>query len=378
MNLLYRILKQDPSNRDGVVTVTSALNIIVNLLIAGVKIIIGTAVASIAIVSEGVNNATDAVTSVLTIVGTKLSTMRPDKKHPFGYGRIEYLTGLIISVLILISGIELLKSSIELIVNPTELAISGVTIAIVAVTAVIKFFMGVYTMRTGRRIESPALTALGLDCRNDSFISVVTIISAIVFLVFHVSVDAYVGVATSVLVLKAGAEVLFETISEILGRPGKKELADKLYREIRSTEGVINAADMMLHNYGPEEYSGSVNIEIDHNRTVGEVYAIIHDLQLRIMHEHNVTMVFGIYAVDNDSPKAVELRRIILEFVRPREHINSIHALYIDEDAKRIYCDFVVDYELRDWEETERQFKDYMKDKYPEYDVELTIETDYV
>jgi len=369
---------KNTDKRESVVMATSGIGIIVNLLIAGVKIVIGAATASIAVLSEGVNNATDAFTSVLAMVGTKLSNKRPDRKHPFGYGRIEYLTSLIIAVLILISGYELLTESFDLIFRPAELKISAMTIVIIAVSAVMKFALGVYTIHTGRRIESSSLVAVGTESRNDSLASIVTIVSALVFLIFDVSIDAYAGIFTSLIILKAGFDVLRDTVSELLGRSGKEDLARQLYTEIRATKGVLNAADMMLHSYGPDAYSGSVNIEIDHALTVGEAYAVIHDLQLRIMHEHAVTMVFGIYAVDNDSEESKVLRRQIAEFVRKTEHIQSYHAVYIDKSANRIYCDFIVDYDLKDWESVRRNFLDTMNSLYPNHSVELTLETEYV
>ena len=136
--------------------------------------------------------------------------------------------------------------------------------------------------------------------------------------------------------------------------------------------------DMMLHNYGPEAWSGSVNVEIDHKKTVGEIYQFLHELQLRIMHEYHVTMVFGVYAVDYDGEYMKELRKTIAGFIRKQEHVKSFHAVYIDQRSDKIYCDFIVDYELKDWEELKKEFEQYMAEKYTGKEVVLTIETEYV
>jgi len=378
MKLICKLLRQDPDSREGIITGTSGLGIIANLLIAVVKISLGLLSSSIAIISEGVNNATDALTSVLTLVGTKLANKKPDKKHPFGYGRIEYLTSLIIAVMILVTGVEMLISSVRLILHPAALDISLIALIAIAVSAVVKFFLGVYTMRMGKKTRSGSLYAVGLECRNDSFISVITIVSAVIFIAFRVSVDAYVGAFMSLVILKSGLDVLKETVTELLGRPGKAELAAELYHEIRTTKGIINAADMMLHNYGPDAYSGSVNVEIDHETTVGEVYQSLHDLQLRIMHEKNVTMVFGIYAVNDDHEETRQLRRTIGSFVKSHDHVVSFHAVYLDSNSSRLYCDLVVDYELRDWDALRQEFLDYIAEHYPQYEVELTVETEFV
>lgn len=378
MRFICRLFRQDPNEREGVITAVSALGIAVNLLIAAAKVVLGLFASSIAIVSEGVNNASDAMTSVLTLVGSRLAGKHPDAKHPFGYGRVEYLTSLVIAGLILFTGIEMLTSSVRLIFEPSELNVSVPALVVVAVSAVIKFFLGVFTVSAGRRSGSGALVGVGLDCRNDSFISVVTILSAVIFIVYGVSVDAYVGVLMSLLVVKAGFDVLRDTVSEILGRPGDAELAAKLYREIRSTPGILGAVDMMLHNYGPDTYSGSVNVEIDHEKTVGEVYDFLHALQLRIMREYNVTLVFGVYAVDGDHEEVRVIRQRIAEFVRTHEHVKSFHAVYLDPASPRLYCDLIVDYELRDWELLRREFTDCMRESFPERELVLTIETEFV
>lgn len=378
MKALYKLFKQDPNSREGIITVTSAMGIIANVVIALAKIIIGTLVSSIAIVIEGANNATDSLSSIMTLIGAKLAKKHPDEKHPFGYGRIEYLSSLVIAGIILFTGIEMLISAVNLIFHPEEMSVSYLSIAIVAGTALIKFFLGLYTIKMGKKADSSALVAVGADCRNDSFASVITIISSLIFILFHISLDAYAGVIISLLIMKAGFDALKETIGDLLGRPGDEELAAKIYKEIRSTDGVIAAVDMMLHNYGPDEWSGSCNLEIDHKKTVGEIYQFLHALQLRIMHEYKVTMVFGIYAVDHDGPLVKELRKNITDFMHAHEHIKSFHAVYIDSETNTIYCDFLVDYKLEDWEAVCSEFEAYMAQKYSDYKVVLTIETEFV
>ena len=378
MKLLYSLFRQDPDSREGVILTTCGLCAIVNILCSVLKIIIGLAVSSIAVVSEGLNNATDAASSLLTIVGTKLAGKHPTEKHPFGYGRVEYLTSLIIAGVILYTGIESFTGAVDGILHPYEMELSFLITGFIAVSAIIKMFLGTYMIREGKRIDSGSLVAVGKECRADCVVSVMTILATLVYLLFDLSLDAYAAVITSLFIIKAGAEVLKDTVSELLGRPGDKALAQELYRVIREEPMVLNAADMMLHNYGPDAYSGSVNIEIDCSKTVEEVYSNIHALQLRIMHEYHVTMVFGIYAVNNDRETLKELRGYIARFVREQEHVRSYHALYIDPKTNDIYCDLVVDYSLRDWDALEEEFRAYMRERYPQNRVEVVIETEYV
>lgn len=378
MKLIYKIFHQNPDRRESIIAVTSGLGIFVNLLLAVLKIALGLLVSSIAIVSEGANNATDALSSVLTLIGTKFAEKRPDEKHPFGYRRIEYLTGLVVALFILVTGIELLISSVKLIFHPEDLDISYLTIAIIAVSALIKYFLGIYTIKMGEKASSPALEGVGIESRNDSFASVITIISSVIFLIFHVSVDAYAGILISALIIKAGYDVLKETLAELIGRPGTRELVDKLYQIIRSTDGVIAASDMILHNYGPNIWSGSVNVEIEHKKTAGEIFKMLHALQLRILREHEVILVFGIYAVDKDDKVVKSIRRDISSFVDEHEYVKSFHAVYLEPDTEKIYCDMIVDYRLIDWRALESEFTNYMKIRYPHSEIALTIETEYV
>lgn len=378
MKLLYKILKQDPETRQGVVMATSAVGIIVNVLLASIKVAIGVLANSIAVISEGINNATDSLSSVITMVGAKLSNKRPTKKHPFGYGRIEYITSLIIAGLIIATAVELLKSSIKLIIEPQDLTVNTLTLIIIAASALVKLWLAWYTIKKGKQVNSGILVAMGTDSRNDCIVSAVTIVSAVVFIVFRFSVDAYAGIITSLFIFKAGFDILKDTLANLLGQPVEKETADELYSIIRSTPGVLNAADMILHNYGPDRYSGSVNIEMDHQMTVEQLYSTIHKLQLDIMHQKGITMVFGIYAVDRDHSEIKQMRQQIANYVRGKEHVISYHALYLEPQTNVIYVDLVVDYELKDWNRLRTDFTEYMHGLYPDNKIELTIETEYV
>ncbi|MBO4980210.1 MAG: cation transporter [Clostridia bacterium] len=378
MKLLYKLLKQKPDTREGITITTSALGILVNTVLAVIKILVGIAVGSIAIVSEGANNASDSATSLITIVGAKLSTMHPNKKHPFGFGRIEYLTSLVIAIFILVTASELFLSSFRRIFSPGELAVSYVTLIIIAVSAIVKLLLGTYSIRMGKKAGSESLIALGTDCRNDAFISAVTILSALIFLLFDVSLDAYAGIITSALIFKAGFDIMKDTVSHLLGKPASEELVAKIYEEIRSVPCILGAADLMLHNYGPDAYSGSMNLEIDHEKTIGEVYEEVHDLQLRIKHKYGIVMVFGMYAVDSDHENVKIMRKQIEKFVAGYDHITGFHALYLAPNTNEIYCDFVVDYAFHDWDSLKEEFTEYMRNLYPEYRLTVTIELNYV
>ena len=378
MDIIYKLFNLNKNTREGVVSATSILGIITNLFVALVKVIFGLLASSIAILSEGVNNAADALTSVITLVGTKLASKKRDAKHPFGYGRIEYLTNLIISIFILISGFEVFKDSVERIFKPEQLNISVISLVVVLMSAVIKYALGTYSISKGKSVGSDTLVALGEDSRNDSFVSTVTIITSVLFLLTGLSLDAYAGLFISILILKTGYEILSKTVSSLLGEPADRELANKIYQQVRSTDGVINAVDMILHNYGPESYTGSVNVEMDHKMSVGDIYERLHDLQLRILQEYNVAMVFGVYAVDKDSKESKKLHKQIADYVKKHEHIKSYHAIYFDKNKNRIYCDLVCDYEAEDLGLIQKDFTAYLQELYPDRQIAVNIDTDFV
>lgn len=371
-------MNTEEKTRKQQIAAVSRLGIILNLGIAAVRIAIGLITSSVAFLTEGLNNSMDALNSVLTLIGTKLAGKHPDEKHPFGYGRVEYLTSLSVSVIIIVVGFQAMEESIRQILHPEELHISPLSLILVAATAIIKLFHGIYTIRMGKKTQSQSLVAIGLEGRNDFFGSILTIASAFVFLIFHRSIDGWTGVLLALLIIKSGIDVLKETVSELIGRPGEKELADELYRLIRSQPYISGAADMMLHNYGPESWSGSVNVEINHAKTIGEIYQDLHALQLRIMEQYHVTMVFGIYAVDNDNPESRQVRQDIASFVRETDHVISYHAVYLDRKNRKLYCDLVVDYECKDWDKLTEEFNSMIQTKHPGYQPELTVETDYI
>ena len=378
MKLIYKLFKQNPNSHEGIVTVTSGIVIIANVIMAVLTVTVGALTGSVAIISAGINKFTDVISAVLTLAGAKLAKKRPDAEHPFGYGRAEYLAALLIAVIILITGGELLIDSIKLIFGTQELKLSYTAFAVLLITAVINYLLGIYAVKMGKKADSEALIGVGTDSRSDFFASVVILASTLIFLLTGVSVDDYAGVIVALFIIKAGYEILRDTLADILGPKGEHKLASKIFKEIESTPGIISADDMRLHNYGPESWTGSVNVEVDDSKTVGEAYEVIYELQERIVKKYNVSMVIGIYAVDNGQSKIKQLRKKIAEFVKDRKYIKNFHAAYVSENDKKIYCYFTVDFDFTDKAALEKEFSEYIAALYPKYNLELTIENEYV
>ncbi len=363
-------------SREKQIIKVSIIGIVTNLLLAGVKILVGLLSNSIAIISDAVNNIADSSSSIITIVGTKLSQRQPDRKHPFGYGRIEYLTSMVIGIIVLVTGLEMAISSVKGIIHPEKISFSYLTVLILAITMAAKIILGLYTKATGKKVDSGALIASGADALNDAIISAVTIVSALVFLWFDVSIDAWAGALISIFIIKTGAEVLKDTISKLLGEQTDKELADEIYSMIKSNNMVIGAHDMILHNYGPERHIGSVNLEIDHDKTISEVYPILHQLQIQIYQATKTYVVFGLYSIDEQSASSQKAIQVAKNIQQQTPHCLGFHGINVDDNFKVVFCDLLLDYDC-DRMSIQHQAEEMFKEAFPGYQPMITIDTPF-
>ncbi|HCW53278.1 MAG TPA: cation transporter [Clostridium sp.] len=363
-------------DREKQIVQISIVGIITNLILAVIKIIIGSISGSIAITSDAVNNLTDSSSSLITIIGTKLAQKRPDKKHPFGFGRIEYLTSMIIGIIVIVTGIQMIISSVKGIFHPEAVEYNLWIILVLLVTVALKTFLGTYTEKQGNRLNSGALVASGKDAKNDAIISSVTIISAVIYMLTSFSIDSYAGLLISIFILKAGLEVLRDTISKILGEKIDVDVKEKIYDIIESSEYVLGAHDLILNNYGPNTNLGSINVEIDYRKTVGEIYPEFHRLQMMIYQETHVYIVLGIYGIDKDSEVSKEVWNVLKNFKENEPHCLGCHGVVIDQKDKRIFCDAVLDFSC-DRRELKSRLEKMLKDKFDDYAIEVTIDSEF-
>lgn len=269
----------ETENRKKVIVKISSMGIFVNIALAIVKIILGGLSGSMSIISDAMNNIADSSSSLITIIGTKLAQKPPNKEHPFGYGRIEYLTSLIIGVVVLITGLETMLNSVQELWHPKNFSYSIWTLVILAITVFVKIILGTYTQNAGKKLESGALVASGADAKIDAIVSAVTILSALVFIIWHISIDAYASLFISAFIIKAGIEVLKETINKILGERPDEHIIEKIYSEIQLESEILGVHDLILNNYGPGKFIGSINVEVAYDHNVGELYPLLHKLQ---------------------------------------------------------------------------------------------------
>lgn len=362
--------------RDRIIIRTSIIGIIANLLLAGFKAVIGILTNSIAITLDAVNNTSDALSSVVTIIGTKLAGKQPDKKHPLGYGRIEYLSTMIIAAIVLYAGITSMTESVDKILNPEVADYSTVSLVIIAVAIFVKVFLGLYVKRTGQKVNSGSLIASGTDALFDAVLSTSVLVSAIIFVVWDVSLEAYVGAVISVFIIKSGIEMIRDAVDEILGKRADKELTDAIKETICEEDSVSGAYDLILHNYGPDRTIGSVHVEVPGSMTASEIDSMERSIAGRVFQKHGVIIAgIGIYSRD-DSEESASMRSEITRIVMSHEGILQMHGFRVDPEKKVLNLDVIIDYALENREEIYSQICREIQDRYPDYRLELVLDID--
>jgi cation diffusion facilitator family transporter len=337
------------SSREMTIIRTSFIGIGANVFLAAFKAVIGLMSHSIAIVLDAVNNLSDAGSSLITIIGTKLAARRPDKKHPFGYGRIEYLSAMIISVIVLYAGITSLTESVRQIIRPQTPEYHTVSLIIVAAAAVVKIVLGRYVKSVGEKVNSDSLINSGEDAVLDSVISVSTLAAAVIFLVFHLSVEAWLGAVISLIIIKSGIEMLRDTISRILGENNDPELAKNIKKTVNSFPEVQGAYDLVLHNYGPDAWNGSIHIEVPDTCSADDLDHLIRKIQTEVMKKHKVILTaVGVYSVNTKDEEVIRIREKVRDIVLAHPHIKQMHGFYLAKDHQSMRFDLVVSFDAED------------------------------
>ena len=350
--------------RQDTIVKTSIIGIVVNLILVAFKATIGILVNSIAITLDAVNNLTDALSSIITIIGTKLAGKAPDKDHPYGYGRIEYFSSVIIAAIVLWAGITALMESWPKIFNPDVTSYTTVSLIIIAVAVIVKILLGRYVKGVGERINSQALVASGSDAFFDAILSLSTLVAAIISIFFHISLEGILGVIISLVIIKASIDMLRETLDSMIGARANSELSRKLKESICEVPGIYGAYDLSLHNYGPEDMQGSVHIEVDDDLTAHEIHTLTRNLAYKIYEEFSIILTFGIYA-RNDEYK--EIRHDLYEIASEYEEVLEVHGFIVDDDSKIATFDLIVDFDA-DRENVKKEILEKIKAKHPEMD----------
>ena len=355
---------------------TSILGIIVNLILVAFKATIGIIVNSIAIILDAVNNLSDAMSSIITIIGTKLSSKAPDKKHPYGHGRIEYFASVIIAIIVLFAGATSFKESFEKILDPSQANYSTASLIIVAVAVVVKFVFGRYVKKTGETLNSQSLIASGTDAFMDSVLSFSTLIAAIISLIWHISLEGYLGVIISIIIIKSSIDILKETIDSMIGERADPELAKKMKEKINSFEEVQGSYDLNLHNYGPSNIVASVHIQVRNDMTAEEIHILTREITYAIFEEFGIVLTtIGIYAA-NDQGEFGEIKKELENIVKQYEEVLQVHGFYVDKNKENVFFDLIIDFKSEDKERIKDEIVQKLKQKYPKYNYNVILDSD--
>ena len=378
MNTEQIIPESGSAAREKTIIRTSIVGIIANVFLAAFKAVIGLMTHSIAIILDAVNNISDAGSSLITIIGTKLAGKAPDKKHPFGYGRIEYLSAMIISVIVLYAGITSFTESVKKIIHPEKPDYTIASLIIVGVAVAVKIILGRYVKSVGVKVKSDSLINSGEDATLDSVISASTLVAAVIFLVCRISLEAWLGAIISVVIIKSGFEMLKDTISQILGEQNDPQLARSIKQTVISFPDVEGAYDLILNNYGPDSWNGSIHIEVPDTYSADRLDQLIRDIQMSVYEKHNVLLTaVGVYSVNTKDPESIEMRRRVHDIVFSHEFVRQMHGFYLIKDKNTIRFDVVISFDAKDRLAVYNEIVADVSKAFPEYQLQVAMDTDY-
>ncbi|MBO7453657.1 MAG: cation transporter [Clostridiales bacterium] len=371
-----RSIENLSQKREKAIVKTSIIGIITNVFLAGFKAVIGLLSNSIAVTLDAVNNLSDALSSVVTIIGAKLGAKEPNKKHPLGYGRIEYLSSMIVAAIVLYAGLTSAVESIKKIINPEEADYGVVSLVIISVAIVVKLILGQYVKKQGKKHNSGALVASGSDALFDAILSSSVLASAIIYLIFDVSLEAFVGVVISGFIIKAGIEMMVETVNDILGKRSDREEVNHIKSIINESSEVRGVYDLILFNYGPNKNYGSVHIELPDTMTVDEVDKLTRHIQARVYLETGVILTgVGVYSYNTSDELVGTIRNNIQKTVLEHDWALQLHGFYADTEKKTIRFDVVVSFDIDRSEAVEILTKEATA-LYPDYTVSVVTDID--
>lgn len=367
----------NPEERERVIVRTSVIGIAANVLLAAFKAAVGLAANSIAVVLDAVNNLTDALSSVVTILGAKLAGRKPDRDHPLGHGRYEYLSALVIVVIVLYAGITSLVESVRKIIEPEVADYSIVSLVIIAAAVVVKLILGRYVSSKGRQVNSGSLVASGKDALFDAAISTSVLLAALIFLATGVSLEAYVGIIISAVIIKAGVDMLRETLDDILGSRPSPELSQGIKRTICADPEVFGAYDLLIERYGPDLTIASIHVEVADTMTAAEIDAMTRRVQLAVYQEHNVALTtVGIYSRNTTDDSIAGMRSDITRTVMSHEGVLQMHGFFVDTEAKRVSFDIIIDFAVPDRRAVYEHIVSEVNESYPDYQFVVTLDND--
>ncbi|MBR3001319.1 MAG: cation transporter [Oscillospiraceae bacterium] len=366
------------ASREDAIVRTSLIGIGANMLLAAFKAIVGLAANSIAVILDAVNNLSDALSSVITILGAKYASKKPDKKHPLGHGRAEYLSATIVSALVLYAGFASLIESVKKIITPEKPDYTFLSLAIIAVAVVVKILLGTYVKKAGEKLNSASLVASGSDASFDAIISFSVLVSAIISMLFHINLEAWLGVVISGFIIKSGIEMLLETVDELLGARVDADTVRGIRQTILQNEPEVSGVyDVILHSYGPDKLIGSAHIEVPDTMSINELDSLERRIADRVAKEQGIFLVgIGIYSRNTGNDEAALIREQITKMITAHDGVLQVHGFKIDLETKSISFDVILDFEVEDRNALFMEIVSEVHEAFPDYQLVPTLDLD--
>lgn len=355
----------------------SIIGIIANIFLAAFKAVIGTLTNSIAITLDAVNNLSDVLSSIITIIGTRIASRKPDKKHPLGHGRVEYLSAGLIAIIVLYAGITSLVESVKKILNPSEPEYTNIALIIVAVAVVVKLVLGSYVKSKGKKLNSDSLVASGEDARLDAIISASTVVAALIYIFWGVSLESYLAALISLVIIKAGYEMISETLSEIIGERIDKDVIDELKQTIMEFEDVYGVYDVVLHNYGPDTLIGSLHIEVLDTYTAGQLDELERHLMKAAYDKNNIILAgISVYARNSKDDRAKQDFEKVRHLVMSHKYVLQMHGFYVNYEEKIMNFDIILDFDSPNRNEEYMHILSDVQEAFPDFAIGITLDLD--
>lgn len=355
----------------------SIVGILANVLLAAFKALVGLLSGAIAILMDAVNNLSDALSSVITIVGTKLSARPADQKHPFGHGRVEYLSAIVISLIVIAAGVTSLVESVKKIINPTTPSYTTLTLVVIIVAIAVKLVLGMFVKGQGKALKSDALIASGADALFDAIVTLSTLVSAGIMLIWNVNLDGIFGTIISLVIVKAGVEMLASPLGELLGTRISPEFAQQLKDKALSFEGVYGVYDIIVNNYGPNTLIGSLHISVAENATARELHLLTRSMSEAFYRDFGIIMTIGIYAVYTGDTPMARLQKAVVQASNDHPGVAQAHAFYYYAEKNLITIDLVPDESVKDIQAFADTMNQFLHEQFPEHKFSVVVDFNY-
>ena len=355
---------------------TSVVGIAANVLLAGFKAVVGAIAGSVAIIMDAVNNLSDALSSVITIVGTKLSARPADGKHPFGHGRIEYFSAIVISIIVLIAGVSSLIESVKKIFNPTKPEYTAFTLVVIVVAILVKLVLGRYVSAKGKKLQSDSLIASGADATFDAVVTLSTLISAGIMLIAGINLDGIFGTLISLVIIKAGVEMLGSPINQLLGTGVSPKLTDEIRKEVEAFPNVHGVYDIILNDYGPNTIIGSLHVNVLDTLTAREIHGLTRDIAEEMFYKHGIILTVGVYAINTEG-KLGTLQKDVMTFINNQPDVLQSHGFYFYSNQNLVTIDIIPNKSVHDDNVFAEEMKEKLNKQFPDYKFSIVIDHDY-